>query len=62
MGLIKIKINVDGKEEEIEVEESELEAIQFDANVCTPGDEKCVGHILLKCKVDGSGYFKKGTC
>lgn len=62
MALVKIKFYDGDKEEEIEVEQSEVDRLQFDENVCTPGEEKCISGVKMKCKKDGSAWFKIGTC
>lgn len=62
MALKKIKFEDQGQEKEIEVEEIELEKVGFDQNVCTPREQKCVGHVKLQCRNNGSGWFNVGTC
>ena len=55
---VKLTVEEDGVDKEIEVEESELPE-NFEE--CTPGEESCINHIKYKCSKNKK-LVKIGSC
>ena len=58
MAKVKVVVIVDGKDVELQIEESELPK---NYNSCSPGDLWCKDHVQYKCSNAGK-WVKIGDC